>query len=80
MLDSAHEAHHVYAELCAYAPLVSLGSWIVVEDTNTEGPATAVQQWLGEQPKGRWVNDPVPQRFGMTFNPGGFLRRVEEDA
>ena len=83
LLDSDHTAAHVLAELRAYAPLVTVGSYCVVEDTNLggrpvwptfgPGPAAAVAQWLAETPG--WVVDRTCERFGVTFHPGGWLRR-----
>ncbi|MFY7697180.1 MAG: cephalosporin hydroxylase family protein, partial [Cyanobium sp.] len=35
-LDSDHTAEHVYRELCAYAPLVTTGSYCIVYDTVVE--------------------------------------------
>lgn len=65
MLDSNHSHAHVLAELEAYAPLVSQGSYCVVFDTIVEdlppdifpdrnwnvgnNPKTAVHAWLNEQ-------------------------------
>jgi cephalosporin hydroxylase len=66
-----------------YASLVPLGSYLVVEDTILEGnpvwrnfgpgPAAAVQQVVDT---GDFVVDPWFERFALTFNVGGFLRRV----
>jgi cephalosporin hydroxylase len=66
-----------------YAPLVPIGSYVVVEDTILEGnpvwpdfglgPATVVTEIVNE---GEFVPDPSLERFALTFNVGGFLRRV----
>jgi cephalosporin hydroxylase len=66
-----------------YSPLVPVGSYVVVEDTILEGnpvwpefgsgPAVAVQQIVDA---GEFAIDPFYERFGVTFNVGGFLRRV----
>jgi cephalosporin hydroxylase len=66
-----------------YAPLVPVGSYLVVEDTILEGnpvwpgfgsgPAVAAQQIIVE---GDFVADSWFERFGLTFNVGGFLKRV----
>lgn len=50
-LDSAHGRAHVAAELEAYAPLVSAGSWIVATD--------GIMRDLADVPRGdpRWTTD-----------------------
>jgi cephalosporin hydroxylase len=83
VLDSDHSASHVLAELDAYAPLVTPGSYLIVEDTNVNGhpvlpehgpgPAEALQNWLPDHPD--FEVDRGREKFGMTFNPGGYLRR-----
>jgi cephalosporin hydroxylase len=65
------------------APFVPVGSYVVVEDTILEGnpvwadfgsgPAAAVHEILGE---GEFVPDHSLERFALTFNVRGFLRRV----
>jgi len=61
-LDSLHNKEHVLAELKAYAPLVSPGSYIIVEDTHLDsiiwpdgapGPFAAVEAFLGSTPRPR---------------------------
>lgn len=89
ILDSDHAMPHVTAELHAYAPLVTVGSYLIVEDTNTNGhpvlpdhgpgPHEAVEQFLAA-PAGRaFVRDERRERLLMTFNPGGYLQRRSGD-
>ena len=84
VLDSDHSAEHVGNELRAYASLVTVGSYLIVEDTNVNGnpilpgwgpgPREAVEEFLREN--GAYVVDESREKFFMTFNPGGYLRRV----
>lgn len=82
VLDSNHTADHVAAELEAYADLVSVGSYLIVEDTNVHavrddyppGPDDAVAKWLPEHPE--FVVDRDCERLLLTANPGGYLRRI----
>ena len=84
VLDSDHSRDHVLAELHAYSPLVTPGSYLVVEDTNVNGhpilpsfgpgPHEAVEAFLaGGAP---FVRDREREKFFFTFNPGGYLKRV----
>jgi cephalosporin hydroxylase len=85
ILDSDHARDHVLAELRAYAPLVTPGSYLVVEDTNINGrpigrelgpgPHEAVDTFLSEAPG--FARDVSREKFFLTFNPGGFLRRLD---
>lgn len=84
LLDSDHSRDHVSAELDSYAPLVTPGSYLIVEDTNVNerpvlpehgpGPAEAVEAFLAEHPE--FHVDRGREKLLMTFNPGGYLRRV----
>jgi cephalosporin hydroxylase len=84
ILDSDHSEEHVYQELLAYAPITSIGSYLIAEDTNIHGhpvrpdhepgPAEAVRRFLAERDD--FVVEPDSHRFLLTFNPGGVLRRV----
>lgn len=89
-LDSMHTHEHVLAELQAYAPLVSEGSYCVVFDTFVEdmppqffadrpwdvgnNPKTAVREWLGTHPEFE-VDPEWPHKLMVTVAPEGFLRR-----
>lgn len=85
ILDSDHARDHVLAELRAYSPLIAVGDTLVVEDTNVNGhpawpdfgpgPMEATQEFLAET-GGQWVIDERCERFLMTLNPRGYLRRV----
>ena len=84
ILDSLHTKAHVAKELEAYAPLVSVGSYIVVADTNVNGhpvipkfgpgPYEAVSDFLARHPE--FEADRLQERFHLTFYPNGFLKRV----
>ena len=84
VLDSNHHADHVYQELIAYSPLVAKGNYLVVEDTNVNGhpaypdfgpgPMEAAEKFLKERDD--FVIDRRCERFLMTLNPRGYLRRV----
>jgi cephalosporin hydroxylase len=83
ILDSLHTLPHVFAELAAYAPLIEPGGYLIVEDTNVNGrpvlpgygpgPAEAVAMFLGQTDD--FERDRGCERFLMTLNPGGYLRR-----
>ena len=54
-LDSDHSRDHVFAELEAYADMVTAGSWLIVEDTNLDGrPIKQVKNGPG------MIDDPGP--------------------
>ena len=84
ILDSDHAYGHVLDELRAYADLVSVGSYVVVEDTNVNGhpaypefgpgPMEAVDAFLAEDD--RFVIDAGMEKFFMTFNPRGYLKKL----
>jgi cephalosporin hydroxylase len=79
VLDSRHHRDHVIAELRAYAPLVTTGNYLIVEDTNVNswrqefepGPLEAVREYLEED--GSFEIDRGREKFMMTFNPNGYL-------
>jgi len=83
-LDSDHHAEHVAEELRLYHDMVTPGSYLVVEDTHFNGrpilpgfgpgPYEAVEAFLRAHPN--FQRDRTREKFGMTFNPGGWLKRL----
>lgn len=83
ILDSDHTKDHVLAEMKAYGPLVTKGSYMIVEDTNINGhpvlpdfgpgPWEAVEEFL--QGNDQFTVDRSREKLLMTFNPMGYLRR-----
>jgi len=90
-LDSNHTHAHVLAELEAYAPLTSVGSYCVVFDTVIEhlpagmypdrpwgpgdNPETAIREYLRSHPQFE-VDRRVDDKLLISVAPGGYLRRV----
>jgi cephalosporin hydroxylase len=84
ILDSDHSRDHVLAELALLAPYVTVGSYVIVEDTNInghpaypsygDGPHEAVEAFTRSHTN--FVADRSREKFLMTFNPRGYLRRI----
>lgn len=84
ILDSDHSERHVLEELRTYSRFVAEGGYLIVEDTNVNGhpvrpdfgpgPMEAVDAFLQEN--GDFAVDPGKEKFYMTFNPRGFLKRA----
>jgi cephalosporin hydroxylase len=90
-LDSNHTHDHVLAELEAYAPLTSRGSYCVVFDTVIEdlpaalypdrpwgpgnNPKTAVREYLKTHPE-FIVDESIQNQLQVTVAPDGWLKRV----
>jgi cephalosporin hydroxylase len=90
-LDSNHTHEHVLAELDAYAPLVTPGSYCVVFDTVVEdvpksmfpdrpwgpgnNPKTAAWQWLKSHPEFE-IDLSIPDKLQLTVAPDGYLKRI----
>lgn len=85
VLDSDHRKEHVLEELRLYAPLVTPGSYIVVEDTILNGhpvspdfgpgPMEAAEEFVGST--GSFAADRRREKLYLTFNPKGYLRRSD---
>lgn len=86
ILDSSHETSYVLREMQMYENLVSIGSYLIVEDTNLggnpvfptfgPGPMAAVEMFLKSDLGKKFVIDYGREKFFITWNPGGFLKRV----
>ena len=84
ILDSCHSEEHVSKELDLYSDLVSVGNYLIVEDTHVggnpveweygKGPMEAVKKFLGKDK--RFEVDKSREKLIMTFNPCGWLRRI----
>lgn len=90
-LDSNHTHAHVLAELQAYAPLATVGSYCVVFDTVIEdlpaamypdrpwgpgdNPKTAVREFLRGHPEFA-VDSRFDSQLMVSVAPEGYLRRV----
>ncbi|CAB3920830.1 MULTISPECIES: cephalosporin hydroxylase family protein [Achromobacter] len=91
-LDSNHTHAHVLAELRAFAPLVSIGSYCVVFDTAIEdvpaemfpdrdwgpgnSPKSAVWEYLRENDDFS-VDASIHQKLQITVAPDGYLKRMK---
>jgi cephalosporin hydroxylase len=90
-LDSNHTHDHVLAELEAYAPMTTLGSYCVVFDTVVENlpagaggvrpwgpgnnPLTAVRSYLARHPE-FVVDEATDRKLMISVAPGGYLKRI----
>jgi len=84
ILDSDHSARHVAQELEAYAPLVTPGSYLLVQDgvidtlpifrQGRPGPLPAILDFLRRHPEFE-VDRARGERFLITHHPMGWLRR-----
>ena len=85
ILDSLHTEEHVRRELELYSPLVRVGDYLIVQDTNVNGhpvqpgfgpgPQEAVQAFLASTDA--FAPDRSRERLVLTFSPNGYLRRVK---
>jgi cephalosporin hydroxylase len=77
LLDSLHSKEHVAAELEAYAPLVPVDSYVIVQDTRL-GPLAAIDEFLAANDS--FVADRSRERYPDTNSVRGYLRRVRPRA
>jgi cephalosporin hydroxylase len=84
VLDSDHGAAHVLAEMRAYAPMVTPGSLLLVQDGVIDtltmyaafrpGPLRAIEEFLAGHHEFE-VDARFDRRFLITHHPSGWLRR-----
>jgi cephalosporin hydroxylase len=80
LLDSAHAKPHVLAEMRAYGPLVTPGSYMIVTDTQLDrfvgepGPLAAVNEFL--MTNRAFIIDRSRERFLVSATFSGFLKRA----
>jgi len=90
-LDSNHTHEHVLAELEAYAPLTSVGSYCCVFDSLVEdmpedmfddrpwgvgdNPKTAVWEFMKTHPEFK-IDKSIQHKLLITVAPDGYLKRV----
>lgn len=91
-LDSNHTHSHVLAELEAYAPMTSIGSYCVVFDTFVDdvsadvfpdrpwgpgdNPKTAVREFLKSHPEFE-IDKSIEHKLLITVAPDGYLKRIK---
>lgn len=88
VLDSDHSRAHVLEELRIFQKFVTPGSYMIVEDSNVyghpvfrehgPGPYEAVAEFLKETRD--FEVDLEREKFMVTFNPNGYLRRKSAGA
>ncbi len=83
ILDSDHSYAHVRDELRIWSDVVTPGSYVIVEDGNINGhpvlpsfgpgPWEALHEFI--ETDDRFTIDDTREKFMLTFNPRGYLRR-----
>jgi len=84
ILDSDHSQAHVAAELEVYAPLVTLGSFCLVQDGVIDvlpmmlgarpGPLPSIDNFAVRHPEFE-IDHERGERFLISHHPRGWLRR-----
>jgi len=84
LLDSDHSRYHVLAEMQAYAPIVNVGSYMIVqdgilsghpiEDQMEGGPWEAINEFLDKNED--FEVDRSRERLMFTYCPRGYLKRI----
>jgi cephalosporin hydroxylase len=85
--DGGHDKEQVLRDMAAYADLVSVGSYFIVEDgiidlfrpgdglgVWEDGPLRAIEIFLEQHTE--FTIDTARERYQLTYNPHGYLRRT----
>lgn len=85
ILDSDHSEEHVLRELQLYSQLVSVGSYLIVQEGNVNGhpvfpshgpgPMEALEAFLAERDD--FEPDQSRERLILTLHPKGYLKRAK---
>ena len=85
LLNAGQNAERVLEQLHAFSPLVSSGSYLIVEYTEVDAlagkvdsdhsPYNVVQQFLGEESGRSFEADRGREMALFTHNTGGWLRK-----
>jgi cephalosporin hydroxylase len=86
ILDSDHSKQHVLAEMTNLRDILVAGDYLVVEDSNINGhpvaksfgpgPYEAIQEYFRIFPHDYEHDFDRERKFGFSFAPDGFLRRL----
>lgn len=84
ILDSDHSKAHVLEEMRIYSHMVTIGSYMIVEDTMINGhpalpdfgpgPMEALDEFMLENHD--FEIDTTREKFHVSFNPRGYLKKV----
>ncbi len=87
VLDSLHQMDHVFQEMEIFSKLVSKNSYMIVEDTivngnpvwpeHGPGPMEAIKKFLSTHEE--FVVDTTREKFLLTLNRNGYLKKVREE-
>ena len=85
ILDSDHSMKHVYEEMQLWNKLVTVGNYMIVEDSNINGhpvlpnfgpgPMEAIDKYF--ETEDDFIIDSDKEKFLLTQNPRGYLKKVK---
>ena len=84
ILDDEHSVNHVFQEMEIYSKFVTSGSYLIVEDTSMGGhpvwpeleggPMESVEKYM--KTHSDFEIDSSQEKFLLTFNPKGYLKKI----